>query len=131
MALPVERGSAAHGAPPRILNFVLGIWLFISAFAWHHTRAQMNNSWIVGVLCVLFALVAMAAPRARYLNTALAVWLFVSTWALPSLNAATIWNNVLVAIAIFIVSLMPSAPGDNARAVGRGPFGRAAPPNPA
>lgn len=95
------------GNPVRVLNIVLGVWLFISAFIWPHTQAQMTNTWILGVLCVLFAVVAMFYEPARFLNTALAIWLFISAWALPTINAGTVWNNVLCAIAIFIVSLIP------------------------
>ena len=107
MALHVGRDSAVRGGP-RIINIVLGVWLFISAFAWPHTHAQMNNAWGLGVLAVVFALVAMAIPWVRYLNTLLAIWLFISAWALPTQNSGTLWNNVLVAIAIFIVSLLPT-----------------------
>jgi hypothetical protein len=128
MALPVERGPAAvQGAPPRIINVILGVWLFISAFVWPHTASQMTNTWVCGVLAVIFALVAMAVPWVRYLNTLLAIWLFISAWALPSVSPGTIWNNVLVAIAIFIVSLVPSVPTTTAP----GFFGRTAPPRPA
>lgn len=98
--------------PARITNVVLGLWLFVSAFVWPHTAAQMTNTWILGVLCAIFALVAMAVPSVRFLNTALAVWLFISAWALPSASAATTWNNVLVAIAIFLASLVPSNPDE-------------------
>ncbi len=97
-----SQGKIASG-----INVVLGVWLFISAFVWEHTTAEMTNTWILGVLCVIFALVAMSAPQARYLNTALAIWLFISVWALPHDNVGTMWNNALVAIAIFIVSLIP------------------------
>lgn len=93
---------------PRVLNVILGIWLFVSAFIWPHTAAEMTNTWILGVLCVVFAVIAMAVPQARYLNTALAIWLFISAWALPTVSAGTVWNNVLVAIAIFVASLIPS-----------------------
>ncbi len=89
----------------RVVNIVLGIWLFVSAFLWPHSYAQMNNTWIVGVLCVAFALIAMRVPEARYLNTLLAVWLFISVWALPRLTIATQWNNALVAIGILALSL--------------------------
>jgi hypothetical protein len=99
-----------HQNPARMINLALGVWLFISAFAWPHSHAQMTNTWIIGVLCVVFAIVAMATPPARYLITALSVWLFVSAWVLPSMNVGTIWNNVLVAVASFIVSLIPSGP---------------------
>jgi len=95
----------------RIINIVLGCWLFISAFLWPHTNAQMTNTWILGVLCVAFAVIATRVPEMRYLNTLLAVWLFISVWALPSMSAGTRWNNALVAIAIFFVSLAPGYVG--------------------
>ncbi len=119
---PYTSSQWARGA-----NVVLGVWLFISAFIWPHSSAQMTNTWILGVLCVIFALVAMAVPWVRYLNTLLAIWLFISAWALPSVSPGTIWNNVLVAIAIFIVSLVPSGP----TATAPGFYGRRAPPSPA
>ncbi len=99
----------------RIANVILGVWLFISAFIWNHTPAQFNNAWIVGILCVIFSLIAMRAPQVRFLNTILAAWLFISAWALPRATAGTAWNSVLVAIAMFIVSLLP-----NDTAVGAG-----------
>lgn len=92
----------------RIVNVVLGAWLFVSAFVWRHSPPQLTNSWVVGVLCVAFALIAMSMPSARYLNTALSIWLFLSAFLLPRISTATLWNNVLVAIAIFVVSLVPS-----------------------
>jgi hypothetical protein len=126
MAVNVERGPAGipGSAAPRIVNVILGVWLFISAFAWPHTHAQMTNTWILGVLCVIFALVAMAVPWVRYLNTLLAIWLFISAWALPMESPGTVWNNVLVAIAIFIVSLVPSGTTERP-----GFIGRTAPPH--
>jgi hypothetical protein len=102
MATQVDQAASA-----RFVNIVLGIWLFISAFIWPHSYAQMTNTWILGVLCVAFALIAMRVPEARYLNTILAVWLFISVWALPSISVGTQWNNAIVAILIFFVSLAP------------------------
>jgi hypothetical protein len=94
---------------PRIANVVLGVWLFISAFLWSHSAAQMTNTWILGVLAVVFALIAASvAPVARYANTLLAIWLFISAFALPTVSHGTAWNNVIVAIFIFVFSLIPS-----------------------
>lgn len=93
----------------RYVNIILGVWLFISAFLWIHSAEQYTNTWVSGVLCAAFAAVALRVQWMRYLNTALAVWLFLSAWALPTVSTATVWNNVLVSIAIFIVSLIPSA----------------------
>jgi hypothetical protein len=102
--LPQDRSASA----PRVINLILGVWLFISAFIWPHTQAQMTNTWILGVLAVVFSLVAMYADtRARFLNTILSIWLFISVWALPRENAGTAWNNVIVSILMFIFSLTP------------------------
>jgi hypothetical protein len=100
--------EAKTEAAPRVLNLILGIWLFISAFLWSHTQAQMTNTWIVGALAVVISLVSMyAAAQARYLNTILSIWLFISVWALPRMNVGTAWNNVIVAILMFVFSLVP------------------------
>lgn len=93
--------TAARG-----VNVALGVWLFVSAFIWPHSYAQFTNSWIVGVLVAAVAVIAMWAPPARYLNAALGVWLFISAFALPSVSSATVWNHVIVGIAIFAASLM-------------------------
>lgn len=92
---------------PRALNIILGVWLFISAFAWPHSYAQMTNTWILGVLAVLFALFSLKMPQTRYLNTILAIWLFISAFALPRVSVGTVWNNAIVAILIFAFSLVP------------------------
>lgn len=91
----------------RMLNIILGVWLFVSAFIWRHAPAAMANTWICGMLAVVFAAFAMAWPAARFLNSALAIWLFFSTFGYSD-RAATLWNNLLVAIAMFIVSMIPS-----------------------
>jgi hypothetical protein len=122
MAVPIERGPTIHGASPRVINVILGAWLFISAFAWAHSREQMTNTWVVGVLAVCFALAAMALPWVRYLNTVLSVWLFISAWALPTVSIGTVWNNVLVAIAMFVISLVPNTPTATPGRFGRMPL---------
>ena len=103
-----ERWQAARGVVgARIVSLMLGVWLVVSAFAWPHARVQMTNTWVVGAMSAIFALVAMALPWLHYANTLLAIWLFVSTWALPGFHAQTLWNNVLVSVAMFVVSLVP------------------------
>lgn len=91
----------------RLVNLVLGVWLVLSAFAWPHSRAQMTNTWLSGLLAVVFELTAFYEPAVRYLTTVLAVWLFVSSWALREASLGTLWNNAFVAIVLFFVSLVP------------------------
>lgn len=104
----LERDSFDSGAWPRWINLVLGVWLFISAFIWPHTESAQTNTWIVGVLIAAAAIWAMFTPQVRWLNTVLAIWLFVSTLVIPHVTTGTVWNNVIVAIVVFLVSLMPS-----------------------
>jgi hypothetical protein len=90
------------------LNAMFGGWLLISAFLWPHSLAQFHNAWIVGLLVTGLALASIAGIRAaRYVNSALAVWLFISTVALPRASGLTILNNVLVAGALIVTSLLP------------------------
>ncbi len=103
VVVPVTNNRAARG-----VNYLLGIWLFLSAFVWDHGIAQRTNTWILGVLCVAFALIAIHTPAVRRLNTALSIWLFISVWALPHHSRATMWNNAIVAIVVFLLSLVPS-----------------------
>lgn len=91
----------------RIANIILGIWLFISAFLWPHSDAQLTNTWIVGLAIIAIALIALAAPPVKYLNTALAIWLFISVWVLRGGVPGTQWNNAVVAILVFLFSLVP------------------------
>lgn len=96
------------GAAARVVELALGVWLFLSAFVWPHSQAETINAWIVGALAIVFAVVALLGEsRAQYLNTALAIWLFLSAFVLPAIHTGTLWNNVLVAIVLFAVSLVP------------------------
>lgn len=63
------------------------------------------STWIIGALIVIVSLAGAALPSLRYLNTVLAVGLFFSAWLLPTVHHGTIWNNVLVALALFVLSL--------------------------
>jgi hypothetical protein len=96
----------------RIVNFLLGVWLFISAFVWQHTAAERTNTWILGIWIAVFALVAMAQPVARWLNTLAAIWLFFATLAIFHTQSGTLWNNLIVAVVVFILSFVGGTMGE-------------------
>ena len=101
-----ERDGRGFLAP--ILNMLLGAWLVTSAFLWPHTRIQLNNGWIIGVVVMALSALAMIAPRTHPLNALAGFWLFVSAQELPSMTtAATVVNHVLVGMAIFVLALQP------------------------
>jgi hypothetical protein len=93
----------------RYVTIALGLWLFISAFVWPHSSAQMTNTWIMGVIAVIAGIVSIGAPSWRYINTAVGAWLIISSLALRRVSAGTLWNNLLVGIAILLVSLVDSS----------------------
>lgn len=103
-----EPGTEA-GIAARYVNIIAGAWLFISAFIWQHSAASRTNTWIVGALAVIFALIALQTPAVRYANTVLSIWLFISTFAFAHVTRGTVWNNVIVAIVMFVASLIPSS----------------------
>ncbi len=98
-----------NGIWARVVNLLIGAWVFISAFVWPHTRGEQTDTWILGVLIFIASIVAMFSPRVRFANTLLAIWLFIATLVIPHQDPATVWNNCIAAIVVFALSLVPSS----------------------
>jgi hypothetical protein len=106
---PMSAISRSNGTWARGVNAVLGMWLIVSAFAWPHAMAQQTNTWILGVFAVLFAGVGTyVSAMARWVNAAIASLLFISAFTLPSISKTTVANDLIVAVAMFACSLVPS-----------------------
>jgi hypothetical protein len=93
--------------PARTINLMLALWLFFSAFAWPRTPASFSNAWVVGLLAGVFAFAGMRREGARFGDTALSAWLLASAFLLPQRSAGSVWNDVLVALAMLAASLVP------------------------
>jgi len=91
----------------RAINLMLGLWLFSSALAWPRYPASLTNAWIVGLLSSVFAVVGMFSSRARLVDTALSAWLLASAFLLPQRSTLGFRNDVVVALAMLAVSLVP------------------------
>ena len=94
----------------RIFNVLVGTWLFLSAFAWHHTTPQGMTALICGALTVLLSLASMYVPGLRYLLAVVAVILFVTSLATANHFDRTFWHNSIMAIAIFVSALVAPNP---------------------
>lgn len=110
-----------HDAWPRWVNFLIGIWLIISAFAWPHTAGARVNTWILGALIAIASAWAVFMPGARFLNTIFAIWLFFATLVIYHASSATVWNNLIAAVVVFVLSLIPTPPA-GARTGGQRPL---------
>lgn len=101
-----DRVGPRDGLWARALNLLLGSWILVSAFAWEHGAAQTSAA-LVGYFSSIASVAAMLSPKARRCNALLSAWLFLSAWLLPHAHAAARWNEALVAIAMFSLSLVP------------------------
>lgn len=94
---------------PRAINAALGFWLFLSVFLWPHSSIQRTNAWIVSLLVVTAALAGLAGVRrARYLNAVLGGWLAISALFYPRLTELTLWNHVIVGLALAFFGVAPN-----------------------
>jgi hypothetical protein len=94
----------------RILNALLGVWLFVTAFMWPHGQAVGTLTVVCAVLTFLLAIASFYTMAARYANLLVAAALFIGTLALPTTTRATVWNNVIVAVAMLASSLLDRGP---------------------
>jgi hypothetical protein len=101
----------------RVVTFVAGGWLSMSAFAWPQTEAAWANTLAGGLLCVAYALLAIFFAPARYLNTVHACVICAVSLSIDGSGSASCANNVMAAAVIFGASLMP-APDVRARGAG-------------
>jgi hypothetical protein len=102
----------------RVIDVVLGLWLCASAFAWPHGAIQFVNAAVIGLVIAGDAAAALAGhDRTRFGNRALAIWLFVSNLILPGTSLATAWNHSLIAVMVFLSSMVPTFHADRHRRV--------------
>jgi hypothetical protein len=93
----------------RVIDVALGLWLCASAFAWPHGLPQFLNAAVIGAAIVADAAAALAGhERGRIGNRALAVWLFLSNLILPGTSLSTAWNHSLIAVMVFLFSMVPT-----------------------
>lgn len=94
----------------RFVNAALGLWLFISVFAWHHTTEQAVNVALTGIFIALTALAQWTVGerwRVRLVNAALGFWLLVSIIAFPRSSVLTLVNSAIVGALVCAVAVLP------------------------
>lgn len=85
---------------------VLSGWVLFAGYLWPHTAAHLLNNWIVGIGLLIFGTVAYGRPWARYMTLALAAWLFVYSAVYQRSDPWTFWNDAMVAVVVFVLSLL-------------------------
>ncbi len=101
---------------PRVVNAVLGAWLFASAFLWPHDGNTRFDTWGVGLLVAATAIQAIWAPALRYANTFLAAWLGFMGLVLEYKSPITRLHDLGMAGLVFVLSLVPGGVPEQAPA---------------
>jgi hypothetical protein len=93
----------------RVVNTMLGFWLFVSAFLLpHSSRASFHNTWIVGFIVTGLGIASiLGVSWARRANFVLALWLFLSAFLLPRSAGPAIFHHVIIAVLLVVTSLFP------------------------
>jgi len=99
----------------RVAVVVLSIWVLFSINAWTHSRPDQINSAAVGAVLFFFGAISIRHEWARYVTLAAGLWLFAFSAFIGRSDPLTFWNNAMVALAVFILSLVG---GERHRVVG-------------
>ena len=97
-------------------SLLAGIWLFISPWVYGaYGTPNVWNSWIVGVLIMLFAAIRMWSPEARgtsVVSLLLGIWTFASPWIFryPG-NASHFVSSMCIGALVFILGAYASSMG--------------------
>lgn len=95
----------------RLANTLLGLWLFFSTFAWPHGGPSGFNVWTSGLFIAMFSLCAFWAEKLRYTTAVLAGWFVLSqAFIFDGDPIATLIHDLVVGLAIFGLSMVPSRP---------------------
>lgn len=99
----------------RVAVVALSIWVLFSGNAWPHNHANRINNAAVGAALFLFGAISIRHEWARYVTLAMGLWLFAFTAFISHDSGVTFWNDAMVALAVFILSLVG---GERHRVVG-------------
>lgn len=107
MMFPIARGGGTSAV--KWAELVLGAWLFASAFLLPHSGQSFGNTWVVGLMTVVVAVISFfGSHKLLRPNAVFSAWLLVSTMLVPYASSVTRLHNALIAIALIILSLIPA-----------------------
>jgi hypothetical protein len=94
----------------RIVNVLIGLWLFASAFILPQGRGQLTTTAICGLLIALSAALTSYDHRLRYLTEALGLAVVVLAFAVHPLGSATFWHNGVMGISTIAAAFADRGP---------------------
>lgn len=115
-----SHGMYSHEMSPAvrsasIINLLAAIWLFVSPWVYRvYSNHDSWNSWIVGGLIGILALIRLANPIGTrglsVINLILGAWVFVSPWVYGyTVDTGRFVNSLCVGVIVFIAGLVGSS----------------------
>jgi hypothetical protein len=96
----------------RVTVVVLSGWVLFSAIIWPSSLPNQVNNTVVGAGLLVFGTLSFMYEWARNVTLALAIWLFAFAALFGRVNPAMFWNDAMVAVVVFVLSLVG---GENRR----------------
>jgi hypothetical protein len=106
-AFHFDSRSSFNNAWPRYANLLLCTWLFVSAFAWPHSRDACGAAWISAVMMGMTAFAAIWASPARFFNVIMGGMALIWQAAAASHEPAARLNGIIVSGLVIAFSLVP------------------------
>lgn len=106
-AFHFDSRSSLANAWPRYANLLLSAWLFVSAFAWPHSRDACGAAWISGSMIGMTAFAAIWASPARFFNLIMGGMSLIWQAAAASHEPAARVNGIVVSAVVMVLSLVP------------------------
>jgi hypothetical protein len=92
----------------RVLNALLGLWLFASAFMLSRAPLQFVNVLLVSLAVMAIGMASILGRHgARRVNAALGAWLVISALAFPGMSVGSTVHQIVIAVFLVITALFP------------------------
>jgi uncharacterized membrane protein len=90
-----------------LISAGLGIWLMFAPAVFGATGRAADSDHLVGALITTVAVIVMAEVirAGRFLNALLGAWIIAAPWFLSGVTAGAKWNDVIVGLAVILLSL--------------------------
>jgi hypothetical protein len=106
-AFSFDGRSRLSNAWPRYLNVALGVWMFVSAFAWPHSRDACAAAWISGAMISMNAFAAIWASPVRFFNVLLGGMALVWQMAASAHEPMARISGIVASGLVIALSLVP------------------------
>jgi hypothetical protein len=106
-AFHFDSRSRLGNAWPCYANLLLATWLFVSAFAWPHSRDACAAAWISGAMIGMNAFAAIWASPVRFFNVILGGLSLAWQAAAATHEPAARMNGIVVSALVIALSLVP------------------------